>query len=210
MAIACIALQAQTQRMLKIYQHSGAIDTTSLSRIDSVTFGNNQTIFIMHLKADTIKMIAIDQIDSMFWPYKDGPAYQITQPTAGQIFHVGDSVTVKWNYIPSHAGDKAYFQMSINGGLNWKWLTNLVCYMMYRDSTMAGLPCYGGTNYVAWPYVVTDGKYVGAYKFKISNPMSMPDKMADVFNPVSDSVVIRIHDYVNTEQDVSPMFSIKP
>jgi hypothetical protein len=52
--------------------------------------------------------------------------------------------------------------------------------------------------------------YTGSGSLIVSIPLSMPDKMADVFNPVSDSVVIRIHDYDNTEQDATPMFSIKP
>jgi len=175
--LACVASQAQTLRMMKIYQHNGTTDTTSLSRLDSVTISTNQTNFVLHLKSGSTTTVAINQIDSIMWPYINGPVYQITQPTAGQIFNVGDSVTVKWNFNPAPAGDKAYFRMSTDGGTTWNWLTNLVCYMMFKDSSMAGKPCNGGINYVAWPYVVTNGKYVGTYKFKISNPMSMPDKM---------------------------------
>ena len=209
--LACITSQAQSLRMMKIYQHNGTTDTTSLSRLDSVTISTNQTNFILHLKSGSTTSIAINQIDSILWPYVGGPVYQITQPTAGQIFHVGDSVTVTWNFNPAPAGQKAYFKMSIDGGSTFsKWLTNIVCWMMFRDSGMVGKDCYGGYPYVAWPYVVTNGKYVGTWKFKISNPMAMPDAMADVFNPISDSVIIEIHDYDNSELNHSPMFMIKP
>jgi hypothetical protein len=207
---ACIASQAQNLRMLKIYRSNGTTDTTSLSRIDSVTIENSQTNFVIHLKSGQLKTRAISGIDSIGWPYVNGPAYQITQPTAGQTFKVGDSVTVQWNYNPAPTGQKSYFRMSIDGGSTWKWLTNLVCYMMYKDSGLAGTPCTGGINYVAWPYVVTAGKYVGTWKFKITNPMAMPDAMADVFNPISDSAMIELHDYENSELSHSPMFKIQP
>jgi hypothetical protein len=209
--LACITSQAQTLRMMKIYRSNGTTDTTSLSRIDSVTIENSQTNFVIHLKTGQLKTRAISGIDSIMWPYVNGPAYDITKPnTPGQIFHVGDTIEVIWNYNPAPCGAKAWFQMSTDGGTTWKWLTDLVCYMMYKDSIYAGTPCTGGINYVAWPYVVTNGKYVGTWKFKISNPMAMPDAMADVFNPISDSVIIKLHDYENSEVSYSPMFKIQP
>jgi hypothetical protein len=219
---------AQAPRIMTIYQCDGSIDTVSCNVIDTAgaTIHNDTlvvpTVTILTLKAadssDSIVRIptgnalriSVGTIDSILFPYKGGPAYQITMPTKGKVYRVGDSVTVKWNYNPRPTGQKAYFRMSTDGGTTWKWLTNLVCYMMYKDSGLAGTPCFGGVNYVAWPYVVTNGKYVGTWKFKISNPMAMPDAMADVFNPISDSVIIEIHDYDNSELNHSPMFSIKP
>ena len=119
-AIGCLACQAGNLRMVKIHTHDGAIDTTSISRIDSVTIAN-QSSYDMHLTTGAVKSFPIGQIDSIVFPYINGPVFEITQPTKGQVYHVGDSLTLQWNFNPDAVGSFAYLRMSIDGGHNWKY-----------------------------------------------------------------------------------------
>jgi hypothetical protein len=227
--IAAAAVSLAQPRVVNIHLNNGTIDSVSCSRIDTasgVRFHDNhmivplaQTLVLMAAdSSDSIvrvptgdsMSICVAQIDSITLDFVGGPTYKITQPmTSAQIFHVGDSVTVKWNYNPIPAGQKAYFQMSTDNGKTWQFLTNLVCYMMWKDSSVSGTTCAQGSPYSQWPYVRTPAGLVGTWKFKISNPMVMPDAMVTPFNPISDSVLIKIHDYDNNEQSISAIFKIR-
>jgi len=209
LALCFATLQAQGPRMLQISRHGGATDTVSFVRIDSTTIAN-QTDFAIHLNRGGKISVPIDQIDSIMFPPIGGPAYEITQPSAGQVYHVGDSLIVQWNRNPFLCGI-AGFIMSTDAGKTWHGLTNEICFWIRDNASLAGTPCCCGLNYAVWTYIETNGKYVGTWKFKISNPMSMPDSTVDHFNPISDSVIIRITDmHCGNESDDSELFSIKP
>jgi len=209
-ALCFAASQAQPPHFMQICKHDGTTDTASFVRIDSTTIGN-LTDFVIHLNRGGAISVPIDQIDSILFPYVGGPAYKILQPIAGRVFHVGDSVTVQWVINPRVAFGVTGFVMSTDAGKTWHGLTNVLCFMIRIDSSRAGAPCFGGMNYPAWPYVTVNGKLIGTWKFKISNPMSMPDTTVDHFNPISDSVIIRVGDMHGGMITVdSEIFSIKP
>jgi hypothetical protein len=154
------------------------------------------------------------EIDSITFDFIGGPPYSfIHSPAPNQIFHVGDTIPLQWQMNPSCAGEKAFFEMSIDGGAHWNSLTNRICYMMYRDSGAVGDDTLcTGIAYWPWPYVRTGGVLVGTWNLVIANPMVLPD-VATQFNPVSDAVMIRIKDYeINDIEHASKtsLFSIKP
>jgi hypothetical protein len=145
------------------------------------------------------------------FPYVGGPAYDIIQPTAGQVFHVGDSLVVQWYLNPRAAANNAALSISLDASKSWRMLISEMCWLIWVDSLRAGTPCILEFNYPAWAYVVRDGKYLGTWKCKISNPISTPDPYITPFNPISDSVVIKILDrHGGYESDSSEIFSIKP
>jgi hypothetical protein len=219
--IAAAFTSAQT-RVMHIHMKDGTTDSIYCSRIDAdsgITFDKRK----MNLRvSDTVNGIPFQsvlwfctgQIDSITFDFIGGPLYKfIKNPAPNQIFHIGDTITLQWEFNPLFAGESARFDMSIDGGAVWNCLTQKACYMMYRDSGYIGPDSLcPGIPYWPWPYVRTAGGLVGTWQLVITDPMVLPD-VDPTFTPISDAVIIRIKD--NNIDDIehecwTPMFSIKP
>jgi hypothetical protein len=145
---------------------------------------------------DTL-MFCLGSIDSITFPIKGGPAYEFISPARGEVLHVGETLTVEWRRNPLAAGFRAFLTMSLDAGRTYNDLTPMNCFMLYPDSTYAGMPCSGSYNYPPYPYITSTQGMIGTWKCRITDPLATPDPMMSPFSPISDSVVLRICDYDN-------------
>jgi len=216
------AFSSAQNRIMHFFLKDGTIDSIYCSHVDTavgITFG--KTKFSVGV-VDTVNGspqrsvlgFCTGEIDSITFDFIGGAPYKFTKsPAPNQVYHIGDTIPLQWQMNPSCAGEKAFFEMSIDGGAHWNNLTNRTCYMMYRDSGAVGddTLCTGIT-YWPWPYVRTGGVLVGTWRLTITNPMVKPD-VAPQFNPISDAVMVRIKDFdIDDIEHVSKtsLFSIKP
>ena len=112
--IAVSTTPGQSGRNMFIYKSGGQLDSMLLTKADSALFVNDT--MLLYCTGNTLFRHAMSDIDSITFPYIGGPAITLLEPDPGTVYHVGDSLIVRWKINPLIVTAGVYFQLTVNDG----------------------------------------------------------------------------------------------